>query len=149
MTTSTSTPSQARVRYNRVAAVGAWSIGVFFSYLFLARMVPTIGAFAALAMAAGLQALLTLTERPLWRWIARRKSGRFVLTAAIATAFDAAINAGGMYPFMPRLSQTDLGKMLIEVFSLSPNVSAPAAALIAFILGMLVAGAPEALWEYD
>jgi hypothetical protein len=141
--------ARGRFSYNRLAAFVAWLIGVFFTYLFLSRIAPAIGMFIALLLALGLQGLLTMIERPLWRWAARRKGGRLLFTALAATALDAGINAGGMFPYIPRLAQTDLGLMLIEVFKLSPNVSAPAAALIAFLIGLLAAGAPEALWEYD
>jgi len=79
--------------------------------------------------------LLTIAERPLWRWALRRKGGKLVLFAVGVTLADGLINAGGVYPFVPQLAQTGLGQMLIEVFGLSPSVSAPAAAVMRSRLG--------------
>jgi hypothetical protein len=141
--------THGRFSYNRIAAVMAWLIGLFFTYLFLSRLMPAAGMVVALVIAAVIQILLTLVERPLWRLLSRRKGGRFMFIAIIATFCDAAVNAGGMYPYVPRISNTDVGKMLIEVFQLNPTMSASAAMGIAFFLGLLAAGAPEALWEYD
>jgi hypothetical protein len=50
---------------------------------------------------------------------------------------------------VPRLSESGLGKMLIEIFGLSPNVSAPAAGIIALAIELLVAGLSEYLWEME
>lgn len=150
MTTRTqATPAGSALRWNRIAAIVAWGIGVLFSYMLLQSVAPSLGWFAAFALSAGVQFLLTLAERPLWRWALRRKNGHFVVFGVGVTIIDAAINAGGIYPYVPRLSQTDLGKMLIEVFSLSPTISQPAAMGIAFGIGLLVAGLSEYLWEVE
>jgi hypothetical protein len=74
---------------------------------------------------------------------------KLVLFGLDVTLIDGGINAGGIYPFVPRLSESGLGQMLIEVFDLSPRVSAPAAALIALAIGFLVAGLSEYLWEVE
>ncbi len=143
------TPAGSALRWNRIAAIVAWGIGVLFSYMLLRSVAPSLNWFAALVLSAGAQFLLTLAERPLWRWALRRKNGKFVVFGVGVTIIDAAINAGGMYPYVPRLSQTDLGKMLIEVFSLNPAISQPAAMGIAFGIGLLVAGLSEYLWEVE
>ena len=150
MTTQASTVTDgSALRWNRIAAIVAWLIGVLFSYMLLRSVAPSLGWFAALLLSAGAQFLLTLAERPLWRWALRRRNGKFVAFGVGVTIIDAAINAGGVYPYVPRLSQTDLGKMLIEVFSLSPTISQPTAMGIAFGIGLLVAGLSEYLWEVE
>jgi hypothetical protein len=60
------------IAWNRVAAVISWLIGVLFTYLLLEAVAPSLGWLLALIIAAGSQ-LLTIAERPLWRWALRRK----------------------------------------------------------------------------
>lgn len=150
MTTQTQTaPASSALKWNRVAAVVAWLLGVLFTYLLLSDLAPDAPWLFLLTISGGGQFLLTLAERPLWRWALRRKSGRFVALGAIITLLDGAINAGGIYQFVPNLANTDLGKMLIEVFSLNPKISQLTAAGIALLLGLLVAGLCEYLWEME
>lgn len=137
------------IAYNRIASVIAWLIGVLFTYLLLTAVVPTLGWFWALVIALGSQLLMTIAEKPLWRWALRRKGGKLVLFGVGVTLIDGGINAGGIYPYVPRLVDTSVGKMLIEVFNLSPKVSTPAAALIALAFGLLIAGLAEYLWEME
>jgi len=137
------------VAWNRVASVIAWLLGVLFTYLLLREVAPALGMLVALAIASASQMLLTIAERPLWRWALRRKGGKLVLFGLGVTLIDGAINAGGIYPFVPELSKSGIGKMLIEVFDLSPKVSSPAAAVIALAIGLLVAGLSEYLWEME
>jgi hypothetical protein len=138
-----------RVSWNRIAAIIAWLVGVFFTVLFLLGTAPSLGWLPALIVAVCVQFLLTIAERPLWRWALRRKGGKFVGFGIVVTLVDGAINAGGIYPYVPRLAETGLGKMLIEVFGLSPNISTPSAAVIALAIGLLVACLSEYLWEME
>jgi hypothetical protein len=137
------------IAWNRIASVISWLIGVLFTYLLLASAAPNLGLLIALGIALASQLLLTLAERPLWRWTLRRKGGKLVLFGLDVTGVDGLINAGGIYPYVPQLAKTGPGQMLIEVLSLSPNVSRPAAAIIAFAIGLLVAGLSEYLWEME
>lgn len=150
MTTNTqAAPTGSALRWNRIASIAAWLFGVLFTYLLLIAVAPDVSRLVLLTLAAVAQFLLTLAERPLWRWALRRKGGKLVAFGLLVTLFDAAINAGGIYPYVPRLASSDLGLMLIEVFHLEPNVSQPAAAVIAMALGLLVAGLSEYLWEVE
>jgi len=150
MTTQAQTaPAVSALRWNRIASVAAWLIGVLFTYMLLRSVAPSLSWLTALGMAAGGQFLLTWAEKPLWKWALRRKGGKFVTFGVGVTIIDAAINAGGIYPYVPRLSQTDLGKMLIEVFSLNATISQPVALAIALAIGLLVAGLAEYLWEME
>jgi hypothetical protein len=137
------------IAWNKVASGMAWLIGVLFTFLLLHEVAPTLGWLWALLIAGGSQLLLTLAERPLWRWALRRKGGKLVIFAIGVTLVDGGINAGGLYPYIPRLSKSGLGKMLIEVFALSPDISNSAAAVIALAMGLLVAGLSEYLWEME
>src|SRR5215207_8159733 len=94
------------VAWNRVAAVVSWLIGVLFTYLLLKAVAPALDFLVALGIALSSQLLLTLAERPLWRWALRRKGGRLVLFAIGVTLVDGGINAGGIYPYVPRLPDT-------------------------------------------
>jgi hypothetical protein len=140
---------KVHVAWNKVASGMAWLIGVLFTFLLLREVAPTLDWLWALGIAGGSQLLLTIAERPVWAWVLRRKSGKLVLFGAGVTLVDGGINAGGIYPYVPRLPDTGLGRMLIEVFGLNPTVSAPAAAVIALAMGLLVAGLAEYLWEME
>jgi hypothetical protein len=140
---------ESHIAWNRVASVIAWLIGVLFTYLVLAAAAPALGWLWTLTIALGGQLLLTIAEKPLWKWILRRKGGKLVAFGVGVTLIDGGINAGGIYPYVPRLVDTSIGKMLIEVFELSPKVSTPAAALIALAIGLLIAGLAEYLWELE
>jgi hypothetical protein len=141
--------TKVHIAWNKVASGLAWLIGVLFTYLLLREAARGRGFLLALGIAGGGQLLLTLAERPVCAWALRRKGGKLVLFGAGVTLVDGGINAGGIYPYVPRLPNTGLGKMRIEVFGLNPTVSAPAAAVIALAMGLLVAGLAEYLWEME
>jgi hypothetical protein len=142
-------PEARHIAWNRVASVISWLIGVLFTYLLLEAAASNLAWIWALIIALATQLLLTLAERPLWRWALRRKGGKLVLFGLGVTLVDGGINAGGIYPYVPQLAKTGLGRMLIEIFGLSSAVSAPAAGVIALFLGLLVAGLSEYLWEME
>lgn len=135
------------VNWQKIAGIVAWLAGVFTTYLFFIAAMPELGQLSALTAAAIVQGVLTMAERPLWRWILKRPGGKFAGVAAIVTGIDALFNAAGVYPFTSRLAQTDLGHMLAEVFNVQAAVSAQPSFLIAFLIGLLLASLPEALWE--
>jgi hypothetical protein len=140
--------TRTRVEWNKVAAVVAWLGGTFTTYLFFASVAPELHSLIALGIAALAQWVLTMAERPLWRFLLRRKGGRFVLMAFIVTLFDGLLNAAGIYPHTSRLAQTSLGRMLAEVFNVAPTMDTRSAFIVAFFFGVVIAGLPEALWEY-
>jgi hypothetical protein len=132
---------------NRIAAVVAWLLGVFTTYLFAARAMPSASWFVSLLLAGTAQWLLTVAERPLWRFVMRRSGGRMVSLGLVVTFIDGLLNAGGIYPYMGRLAQTDVGIMLTEVLSVKSAMTPTSAFLLALALGLVVAGLPEYLWE--
>lgn len=135
------------VAWHRVAAVVAWLMGTFTTYLFFARAMPTAGALVNVTLAAGAQWLLTIAERPLWKFLLRRKGGRFVGLGLVVTLFDGLLNAGGLYPYMTSLAKTDVGLMVADVLKVEQAMTPLSAFLIALVFGIIVAGLPEYLWE--
>ncbi len=144
---TTTQAQRLHISWNKIAAIVAWFGGVLTTYLFFHSAMPELPLFVAALGATVIQGLLTLAERPLWRWILKRSGGRFAGVAVIVTLIDALFNAAGIYPFTSRLAQTQLGTMLAEVFGVQAAMTAQPSFLIAFLLGLLVASLPEALWE--
>lgn len=142
-------PPQQRRRLDtyRIAAVIAWLLGCFTTYLFIARAAPDVSWLVSAAIAAAAQWLLTIAERPLWRFLLRRRGGRLVALGVVVTLLDGLLNAGGIYPYMGRLAQTDVGVMLSELLRVEQAMSSTSAFLLAFAIGLVVAGLPEYLWE--
>lgn len=136
------------IAWNKIAAIIAWLVSAFFTYAFLRQLMPSLFWVTALMMSLTGQFLLTLAERPIWHW-AFRRGGKILLAGIIATAFDGALNAGGIYPFIPRLANTSLGAMFINAFEMSANVGSFVHLLIALILGTFSAGLAEYLWEVN
>ncbi len=130
---------------NKLAAIVAWLIGCFTTALFIGKAIGGAWLLAA-ALAFVAQGLLTLAERPLFRLIWGR-GGRFTLLAMLSIGIDALLNAAGVYPFVSKLAATDLGAMLVEVFKVQPAVDPISAFVIAVVIGIVLAGAPEGLWE--
>ncbi len=139
----------ARFNYNRAAAIIAWLGGAFLTYLFFAVTIPGLHWLVAFSFAALTQAVLTLAERPLWQRLARKSSRRLVPLAVIVTVIDAMLNAAGVYPYMGQMAKTGVGVMLADAFQVEPVLSTRTAIALAFALGLILAGIPEMLWEYD
>lgn len=147
MSASANSTVLARVPWFKGASILAWGIGALFTSLFIAQLVPGITALSTYIIAGALQILLTFAERPLWRLIMRRDNGRLVSVAIAATIVDALFNAAGIYPYIPRIAQTDVGRMLISAFHLAPDIGPTIAFLLAGAIGTFAASLSEALWE--
>lgn len=139
-----------KVNYNRLAGAGAWLIGVFLTYLFLRTFKgDPLGLLGALVIAFIAQGLLTLAERPLWRWIFRRKDGRFIGASVVVTGIDGLLNAAGLYPYIGALTGSNVVAMIADVTRIDPTIEKPAAFVIAGAVGLLVAALAEFYWELD
>jgi hypothetical protein len=137
-----------KMNYNRVAGGGAWLIGVFLTYLFLRTLKgDPLGGVGALAVALIAQWLLTLAERPLWRWLLRRKDGRFIAASVAVTGLDGVLNAAGLFPYIGALTGSNVVAMIADVAHVDPTIGKPAALLIALAIGLLVAALAEYYWE--
>jgi len=145
--TAVSQPQRRALSASKIAAIVAWLAGVFTTWLFFHRAMPELPVIVGVVAAAGVQWMLTLAEKPLWRYVLKRSGGRLAGIAVVMTLLDALLNAAGVYPFTSRLAQTDLGQMLAEVFGVQAAISAQPSFLVAFLIGLLLASLPEALWE--
>lgn len=140
-------PQRRTLSANKIAAIVAWIGGVFTTWLFFHVAIPEMPWYIAAVAAFLIQWVLTLAERPLWRFLLKRAGGRLAGVAIVVTLLDGLLNAAGIYPFTSRLAQTGLGAMLSEVFGVQATISAQPSFLIALLIGLLVASLPEALWE--
>lgn len=140
-------PNRLTLAWSKIAAIAAWLGGVFTTYLFFHAAMPELPMLVAISAASLVQWTLTLAERPLWRFLLKRSGGRLAGVGVVITLIDAMLNAAGVYPFTSRLAQTDLGRMLADVFHVQAAMSAEPSFLVAFLIGLLVASLPEALWE--
>jgi hypothetical protein len=95
------------------------------------------------------QWLLTLAERPLWRWILRRKDGRFILASVTVTGIDGLLNGAGLYPYIGALTGSNLVAMIADVAQVDPTIGKPVALAIAGAISLLVAALAEFYWELD
>lgn len=145
--TSLAQPQRRALTWNKLAAILAWLGGVFTTWLFFRSAMPELPYIVGIVAAGVIQWTLTLAEKPLWRYLLKRSGGRLAGVAVVMTLIDALLNAAGVYPFTSRLAQTDLGRMLAEVFGVQAAMSAQPSFLVAFLIGLLVASLPEALWE--
>lgn len=134
------------IQWNRLAAVVAWLLGTFTTYLFFDHAMPG-NVLISVLLAAAAQWLLTIAERPLWRFIMRRRGGKFVALGLVVTLVDGVVNAAGVYPYMGRLAQTGVGIMLTEVLNVQQAMTPLSAFLLALAIGIVIAGLPEYLWE--
>lgn len=150
MTVRSESLTPHKVNYNRIAGAGAWLIGVFLTYLFLRTFKgDPLGLIGAGIVALIAQGLLTLAERPLWRWILKRKDGRFIVASVVVTGIDGLLNAAGLYPYIGALTGSNVVSMIADVASIDPTIGKPAAFLIAGAVGLLVAALAEFYWELD
>ena len=139
-----------KVNYNRVAGAGAWAVGAFLTYLFLRTFKDDpLGLFGAISVALIAQWLLTLAERPLWRWVLRRKDGRFIFASVAVTCIDGLLNAAGLYPYIGALTGSNVVTMIADVARVDPTIGKPAAFVLAGAIGLLVAALAEFYWELD
>ena len=133
---------------NRIAATIVWIVSVWFTALFL-HGATELGYLLSSAFALALQGVLTIGERPLWRAVFLRGKGKYSFIGFIITLIDGALNAAGIYPGISKMNNSSVGLMLIDVFNLSPRIERVPAFIIALVIGMLVAGAAEYLWELE
>ncbi len=140
-------PGRRVIAWSKIAAVVAWFGGVFTTWLFISASAISLPLYIGLPAAAIIQWVLTIAEKPLWRVMLRRKGGRFVILGVVVTVVDGIFNAAGIYPYMSRLAQTNVGSMLSEVLNVSQDMGPRSSFILAFAIGLVIAGLPEYLWE--
>jgi hypothetical protein len=142
-------PLRRAAPWSKVASAIAWLCGVFTTYLFIATSAVDVPWHVSLLAAFVIQWVLTIAEKPLWRVMLRRKGGKFVLLGIIMTCIDGVFNAAGIFPYVGRLAQTNVGAMLSEVLGVSQTMGTRSAFMLAFAIGLVIAALPEYLWEVD
>lgn len=140
-------PQRRALPWSKIAALVAWLGGVFTTWLFITTAAADMPWYIGLLTAGVIQWVLTIAEKPLWRVMLRRKGGKFVFLGIIVTCIDGVLNAAGVFPYVGRLAQTNVGTMLSEVLGVSQTIETRSAFLLAFAIGLVIAGLPEYLWE--
>lgn len=140
-------PQRRVIPWSKIAAIIAWLCGVFTTYLFIATSAMDVPWHVSLIAAFVIQWVLTIAEKPLWKVMLRRKGGKFVILGVVVTCIDGVLNAAGIYPYVGRLAQTNVGTMLSEVLGVSQTMGTRSAFLLAFAIGLVIAALPEYLWE--
>jgi hypothetical protein len=132
----------------RIGSLIAWCISVGLTTFFVTTALQ-VSVPVALGVSIVLQSLFTLAQSPLWKWVFKRRNGKLATFAIVMTVIEGAVNAGGIYPIVPRFASTGTGKMLIEAFNLAPNIGTLSALIVALFIGIIAAGLPEYLWGLE
>lgn len=124
---------------SKIAAGIVWCGAVYTTYLTVDSLQPTTPLPIAVGLALLLQFVFTATERSIL-------TGRPDVIACIVFAFDALINAGGIFPALVNIGKTPSAQMLAAAGT-PADVGAIPAILFALLIGGSIAVAPEALWK--
>jgi hypothetical protein len=132
---------QIDLSVNQPIAIILWVLACITTWQLVAAV--TVGAVWYFQVGAGivLQAIFTVLERPILRGRPNKVSGTVLIV-------DTLVNAGGIFPFALRMSATPTAQMISATFSLSPQMTPPAAFAVSMIFGFLLAAAPEAVWRW-
>lgn len=131
-------PSSRGIKY-KVAAGLVWLGAVYTTYLAMAALQPGTPWFVVLPIAAGLQYVFTMAEKPILH-------GKIEIFTGVVLLFDGAINAGGLFPMLRNVGQTPTAQMA-AAGGVPADVGNLPAILLSFVLGLIIAAAPEALWK--
>lgn len=101
-----------------------------------------VSLWLALGTATLGQWMLTRLESPIWH-------RRINVVSLLILLFDVLINAGGLFYLVRRLDQTQLWTALTSTGAVSASMSAGVAYAVAFVLGLLLAAAPEIVWSWN
>jgi len=129
------------IKRNQIASIIAWFGAAYTTYLCVLALEPKTEWLTALGIGMVFQFVFTVAERP----FLQRKASIFTY---LVLAVDAIINAGGIYPALANLSDTPPVEMIASV-GIDSTVSSAARLLIALVLGVIIALAPEALWRME
>ena len=134
-------PLRPSLSINQLVAVLLWALACVTSWQLVAAITPGMDARYQIAIGIALQAIFTALERPALR-------GRPNKVSALVLFLDTLVNAGGIFPFALRMSGTPTAAMVSQTFNMAPQMSNVAAFGVAFVLGFLLAAAPEAVWRW-
>lgn len=126
---------------NKLIAAFLWVVACVTTWQLVAAITPGMAWWYQVGVGIVLQVVFTALERPMLRGRPNRVSGAVLF-------IDTLVNAGGVFPYALRLSATPTVQMVSAAFSISTQISAPAAMALALLLGFLLAAAPEAVWRW-
>ncbi len=127
---------------NRVVAGLIWISGLGTTSMFFWQLGMR---WFSIPVAIITQAALTRLQSPIWS--AKLKNLMISLVAIFSLIMDVMFNSAGVYEFVLRFNETNLGGMLVEQGI--PVVSGLGFLVISMIIGIFQAGAPEILWNMD
>lgn len=133
--------SRASLSVNRLIAAILWVLACITTWQLVAAVTPGAVWWFQVAAGVAFQAIFTALERPILRGRPNKVSGTVLLV-------DTLVNAGGIFPFALRMSATPTAQMISTTFSMSPQMTPPAAFAVSVIFGFLLAAAPEAVWRW-
>lgn len=125
---------------NRWTGVIIWLVGAYLTSQLLLQM-GVADPYSSL-FGFALQWALTKAEGPLWQ------GKGYPRMALFATFIDGGVNAGGVWPFMKNLGQTDFWRMISEIAG-QPNLEPSLITIIAcsVAIGLATAAAAEYFWN--
>lgn len=125
----------------KIAAGIVWCAAVYTTYLTVNSLLqPTPPPlYIAIGLALLGQFVFTAAERPIM-------TGRAGWITYIVFAFDALINAGGLFPALANVGKTPTAQMFAAAGT-PADVGTYAGILLALAIGAIIAVAPEALWR--
>lgn len=128
------------------ARAGAQAAGINLSNLETPPLVFVVGSIMV-------QWILTRAQSPFWRWKMINAKGKVPAHVASLAFFsmliDALINAGGVWPLLRGLGNTDLWKMTAEIAGTTGEPTMLIRAFVAMIVGVMVAGFSEYFWNLE
>lgn len=128
------------------ARAGAQAAGINLSNLETPPLVFVVGSIMV-------QWILTRAQSPFWRWKMINAKGKVPPHVASLAFFsmliDALINAGGVWPLLRGLGNTDLWKMTAEIAGTTGEPTMLIRAFVAMIVGVMVAGFSEYFWNLE
>lgn len=130
----------SRIPINKILGAAAWVLGAVATWQGLIAFLPGAPAWLPFVVAVATQGFLTLAQRAIWR-------GHPSLVGIAALLIDVALNAGGIFPYALRVGETPTARMIIAVFGGARQVAPITAMIVATVLGILIAVAPEELWS--
>lgn len=125
---------------NRAAAVIVWLIGAYTTGLAI-QQTGVLTETPSMLLGGGLQALLTVLEKPIWSGL------RVSWVGACALLFDAFCNFGGVWQFANKLDQTQAWLSINEAMGTQQGVPAVTKVIIAVMFSLFIAASPETLWK--
>lgn len=128
------------------ARAGAQAAGITMTSLETPPIVFVVGSVMV-------QWILTRAQSPFWRWKMINAKGKVPAHVASLAFFsmliDALINAGGVWPLLRGLGNTDLWKMTAEITGATGDPNMFIRATVAVIVGVMVAGFSEYFWNLE